>query len=126
MQIGKLDHVNVRTNQLDSIIAWYTNVLGLRTGDLPGFPFPGAWMYAGDAAAIQLIGVKGRPGAGSELELKFEHFAFRATGRNELETRLLTMGLQYQRIALPSIKQVQLHLWDPDGNHVHVDFPADE
>ena len=126
MQIGKLDHVNVRTNQLDSMIGWYTEVLGMRTGDRPDFPFPGAWLYAGDAAAIHLVGVEGVAGVGSELELKLEHFAFSATGRAELETRLQAMDLQYQRIDLPRIKLVQLHLQDPDGNHVHVDFPADE
>jgi catechol 2,3-dioxygenase-like lactoylglutathione lyase family enzyme len=126
MQIAKLDHVNVRTNQLDSMIGWYTNVLGMRAGDRPDFPFPGAWLYAGDAAAIHLVGVEGGAGAGSELDLKLEHFAFSASGRAELETRLRAMGLQYQRIDLPPIKLVQLHLRDPDGNHVHVDFPADE
>ena len=42
MQIGKLDHVNVRTNQLDAMIGWYTDVLGMRTGARPDFPFPGA------------------------------------------------------------------------------------
>lgn len=83
MQIGKLDHVNVRTNQLDSMNGWYTNVLGMRAGDRPDFPFPGTWWYAGDAAAIHLVGVEGGSGAGSELDLKLERFAFSATGRAE-------------------------------------------
>ena len=37
MQIGKLDHVNLRTTQLDTMIAWYENVLGLTNGPRPGF-----------------------------------------------------------------------------------------
>lgn len=126
MQIGKLDHVNVRTSQLDAMIGWYTDVLGMCIGARPDFPFPGAWLYAGDTAAIHLIAISGTPGAGSELALKLEHFAFSATGRGELESRLRAMGLPYQRIDLPEIALVQLHLEDPDGNHVHVDFPADE
>lgn len=126
MRIGKLDHVNLRTHRLDSMIAWYTKVLGLRTGDRPDFPFPGAWLYAGDTAVIHLVGVEGKPSVGSALELKLEHFAFTATGRGEFETMLRTVNLPFQRIDLPSIRLVQLHLQDPDGNHVHVDFPAEE
>jgi NADPH:quinone reductase-like Zn-dependent oxidoreductase len=41
MQIEKLDHVNLRTTQLDSMIDWYSNVLGMRSGDRPDFPFSG-------------------------------------------------------------------------------------
>ncbi|MEJ2178651.1 MAG: VOC family protein, partial [Gammaproteobacteria bacterium] len=56
MQIEKLDHVNVRTTQLDAMIDWYTNVLGMRIGDRPDFRFPGAWMYTGEAAPVHLVG----------------------------------------------------------------------
>ena len=62
MQIGNLDHVNVRTSQLDAMIDWYSNILGLRQGDRPNFPFPGAWMYAGDQAVVHLVEVDGDPG----------------------------------------------------------------
>ena len=54
MRIEQLNHVNIRTTQLDAMIEWYTNVLGMRSGDRPNFPFPGAWMYAGDSAALHL------------------------------------------------------------------------
>ena len=126
MRIRKLDHVNVRTHRLDAMVAWYTKVLGLCAGDRPDFPFPGAWLYAGDTAVIHLVGVQGSAGAGSEQDLKLEHFAFSATGLGEFETLLRAMPLPFQRINLPSISLVQLHLQDPDGNHVHVHFPAKE
>ena len=41
MQLNKLDHVNVRTENLDAMVTWYTNVLGMRSGDRPNFAFPG-------------------------------------------------------------------------------------
>lgn len=126
MQIGNLDHVNVRTTQLDSMIDWYTKVLGLRSGDRPNFPFPGAWMYAGNTAAVHLVGVDGAPRTGSEVDLKLEHFAFAATGRNEFEAKLRKMGIQYRRVEIPTINLIQINLWDLDGNHIHIDFSADE
>jgi catechol 2,3-dioxygenase-like lactoylglutathione lyase family enzyme len=126
MQIGKLDHVNLRTTQLESLIEWYTNVLGMHAGDRPDFPFPGAWMYAGDTAVVHIIGIEGQPATGSEAELKLEHFAFSASGRSQFEVELQASGEQYKRNNIPSLNLVQINLWDPDGNHIHVDFPADE
>ena len=64
MEIRKLDHVNVRTAALENMISWYTEVLGMRQGERPNFPFPGAWMYVGDVAAVHLVGVDGDPGFG--------------------------------------------------------------
>ena len=126
MQIGKLDHVNLRTTNLEAMTEWYERVLGLKTGPRPGFAFPGAWLYAGDQAAVHLVGVDGDPRTGSEAELKLEHFAFTATGREEFEVRLKTRGERYRRSDIPSFNLIQINLWDPDGNHIHVDFPADE
>ena len=126
MQISKLDHVNVRTAQLEPMIAWYSEVLGLRRGDRPDFPFPGAWMYAGDSAVVHLVDNAGAVGTGSEVELKLEHFAFSAKGRATFEAKLIERGDRFERAEIPAINIIQLNVWDPDGNHIHVDFPLDE
>jgi len=126
MKLGKLDHVNIRTTQLSTMIDWYSKVLGMYSGDRPDFPFPGAWMYADGLVSIHLIGFEGPAGVGSEASLKLEHFAFAATGLAEFEASLLAMGEKYQRSEVPSINIVQFNIWDPDGNHIHIDFPADE
>ena len=62
MQIKKLDHVNLRTTQLGVMIDWYTDVLGMEQGERPNFPFPGAWMYAGESALVHLVGRDDDPG----------------------------------------------------------------
>lgn len=126
MQIGKLDHVNVRTTQLDTMIEWYTSVLGLRSGERPNFPFPGAWMYAGESAVVHLVGIDGTPAVGSETQLKLEHFALSATGCSTFVKNLDTRGIAYQRGELQDFNIIQINVWDPDGNHIHIDFPADE
>ncbi len=126
MQIEKLDHVNVRTIQLDNMIKWYTSVLGMRIGDRPNFPFPGAWLYANDIVMVHLIGIEGPEGIGSEAFLKLEHFAFRASGLSEFETKLQEMNEDYRRVDLSAANTVQINIWDPDRNHIHVDFTANE
>jgi len=126
MEIKALDHVNLRTAQLDAMIAWYTDVLGLKQGARPNFASDGAWMYAGDAPFVHLVRVDDAAGVGSEVALKLEHFAFSATGRAAFEARLQEHGTEYRTVPVDSIDIVQFNIWDPDGNHIHVDFAADD
>mmetsp|Transcript_27186 Transcript_27186/g.49630 ORF Transcript_27186/g.49630 Transcript_27186/m.49630 type:complete len:125 (+) Transcript_27186:629-1003(+) len=124
MQISRLDHVNLRTTQLDVMIAWYVEILGLRNGARPDFDFPGAWIYAGEDAVVHLIGIDGAPAVGSETELKLEHFAFTATGVDAFEARLQATGTPYRRTVSEVMGLIAFNISDPDGNHIHVDFPA--
>ncbi len=126
MQVRRLDHVNIRTTRLLDMVRWYEDVLGLRTGPRPNFPFPGAWLYAGDHAVIHLVGHDGQPAVGSEVDLKLEHFAFAASGGAEFEGKLIETGQQYERVDLRGVNLVQFHLRDPDGNHVHIDVTTTE
>ena len=126
MEIQRLDHVNIRTDQLDRLVSWYCEVLGLTNGYRPDFPFPGAWLYAGETVVLHLVGVTDPPGAGSEGTLKMEHFAFRASGAAAFEARLKEHGETYRRNEIEAINTVAFNIWDPDGNHIHVDFYTDE
>src|SRR6056297_7718 len=119
-----LDHVNLRTEQLDVMIAWYEETLQLKRGPRPSFGFPGAWLYAGDAPLVHLSEVDtARPG-GTDLTL--EHAAFRAKGMAEFVARLEAGGQRYRLSPVPDFPTVQVNIWDPDGNHLHVDFDRDE
>ena len=62
----------------------------------------------------------------SETELKLEHFAFSATGSKSFISRLDANGIQHRTVSLPDVQLLLVNLWDPDGNHIHVDFPLDE
>ena len=101
---------------------WYERVLGMRRGKRPDFPFPGAWMYAGDQAVVHLVGIDGPPATGSETALKLEHFAFAATDRPAFEARLRDLGEAFRISDVPGFGVTQYNIWDPDGNHIHVDF----
>lgn len=130
MQIDKLDHVNIRTTHLETLVDWYTHYLGLRRGARPDFPFPGAWMYAGDAAVVHLVGVDPPEGTGAEVPLKLEHFALTATGAATgaaaFEARLVAGDQPFKKAFVEDIDTIAINVWDPDGNHIHVDFRADE
>ena len=125
MPITHLNHVNLRTTQLDTLVAWYTRVLGLVNGPRPAFPFAGAWLYAGDTAVVHLVEIDGSGAVGSEAALKLEHFAFSATDPVAFEHTLTATDTPFKRTTLAEAKLALYNLWDPDGNHIHVDFPLE-
>ncbi|KEO57282.1 hypothetical protein [Thioclava indica] len=57
MQLRRRDHVNIQVTQVKAKVAWYRDILGLRTGPRPDFPIPGAWLYAEDTAMLHLVAV---------------------------------------------------------------------
>lgn len=126
MRIERLDHVNIVTTRLPDMVAWYEEVLGLKSGARPDFPFPGAWLYAGGHAVVHLVGHDGTPNVGSEVKLKLEHFALAATGLTGFEEKLAARQIQYDRTQVPGTHMIQVHVADPDGNHIHIDFEEAE
>lgn len=125
MKLAALDHVNVRTRNLDEMKAWYGHILGMREGKRPGFSFPGAWMYVDDRPVVHLVGVdRGLPAHQSDLRL--EHFALSATGLDEFLTKLKAERIDYKVAKVPDFPIIQVNIWDPDGNHIHIDFHEDE
>ena len=126
MNLVKLHHVNLRTQQTDALVEWYTAVLGLTKGFRPASQTPGVWLYLGDTAVVHLVSVDGHPGAGAEADLKLEHFSFSAKGHEEFEQRLNARNERYERTEIKEISLLLYNIWDPDGNHIHVDFSANE
>ncbi|MEM7743566.1 MAG: VOC family protein [Pseudomonadota bacterium] len=125
LTIGRLEHVNVRTAKLDAMIAWYKRILNMDTGPRPDFDFPGAWLYADGSPFIHLVGVASEP-SDPQKDLKVEHFAFSARGLEALLARAEAEGEKTGLRRVPGFPIVQVNLWDPDGNHLHIDFDVAE
>ena len=122
MSVIAFDHVNVRTANLSKMIDWYEDILGLRQGKRPDFQFPGAWLYLEDCAFVHLVGSSETLTAGGNVSL--EHFAFRATDMPAFLKKLNERGIDHSIDPVPGFPIVQVNLFDPDGNHIHVDFDS--
>lgn len=123
MELGRLDHVNIRTANLEEMVRWYEEVLGMVSGKRPPFPVPGAWLYAGEFPVVHLVGVAAVEGA---KDPTLEHFAIRATGLSEFVARLTEKGVAHSVDKVPGVSLVQVNLRDLDGNHIHIDFDGAE
>lgn len=125
MALQRLDHVNLRTPDLDRTVDFYARILGLHPGPRPDFPFPGAWLYAGDQAVVHLVAATDAPPE-YRPDQRLEHFALSATGLADFLAHLRDQNVPYWCRVLPTVNIRQVNLLDCDGNHLHVDFPAEE
>ena len=127
MPLLAFDHVNIRTVNLERMVTWYEDILGLRSGPRPDFPVPGAWLYLGETCILHLIEADPPPSTYIEGEsLRMEHMAFRAHGMDEFIAKLAERGVAYKLFPFDALDTVLVFIRDPDGNRIHVDFPAAE
>ena len=123
MGLLALDHINIRTAQLRAMVRFYEDVVGLKEGERPAFAVNGSWLYCGPRPVVHLIEVPdGTPWSVGALE----HYAFEAEGLGEFVEHLKAGGTPYEIVPVPGIDVRQVHLTDPDGNHLHIDFSSDE
>ena len=123
MPINAFDHVNIRTTQLATMVAFYESVLGLRPGERPPFSFAGAWLYCGNDAVVHLVEV---PQPAKGLEPRIEHFAFRGSDLQAFLKLLKGKGVGCRIGVIPGWNTIQVNFQDPDGNRIHVDFDPSE
>jgi catechol 2,3-dioxygenase-like lactoylglutathione lyase family enzyme len=123
MALSNLDHVTIQTARLAELTGFYAEVLGLDPGARPSFRFPGAWLYCDGRAAVHLIELQEAPNAGDP---RIEHFAFRAEGLSDFLAQLRARGVAYSTAIVPDLEIRQVHIRDPDGNHVEIAFGAQE
>jgi catechol 2,3-dioxygenase-like lactoylglutathione lyase family enzyme len=123
MTMAWLDHVNIRTANLDAVSRFYGEILGLPKGPRPPFGFPGAWHYCGDKAVVHLIEVDKAP---LGKDPKIEHFALRSTGLGDFVAHLRKKKVEHNAVRVPLTGMIQINVLDPDGNHIEVQFGAAE
>src|SRR5258708_38696869 len=142
MTVTKLAHYAIRTADLETSRRFYTEVMGLRVGYRPPFPFPGIWLYLQEdqstSAIVHIIGVdpddpkghegywgigssKPRSGTGS-----FDHTAFLATDWLQMRTRCQTHRVDYVERSVPELGLHQVFLHDPSGITLELNYPAVE
>lgn len=135
MELRKLAHYAVRAPDLAASRRFYVDVLGLREGFRPPFPFAGAWLYLdGDEAdygVVHLIGEGDGLGAylgerTGEGRSSIDHIAFLATGWPAMRARCLQMGIPFEERTVPQLRLHQAFLTDPSGVVVELNFPPEE
>ncbi|MDP9043463.1 MAG: diguanylate cyclase [Pseudomonadota bacterium] len=123
MNVRGFSHYNLRAprDMLETLQAFYVDVVGLRLGDRPPFDSFGYWLYAADKAVLHLSVGTTAPAA-SPRSAGFDHAAFDCSGRPDYENSLRRKGIAYAVAHVPQTQQVQLFFRDPAGNGVELNF----
>ena len=117
----RLDHINVRSDDLESVKGAFTDILGLTEGARPPFPNPGHWLYGDGRPIVHLSSTDASPPAQSTGAL--DHIAFHDDDLEGLIGRLNRAGIDYERRTVPGsgVRQVFFHI--AHGIRIEVDFP---
>ena len=108
-----IDHVTLRTADLEETRDFLEAVLGLKAGYRPAFSFPGYWLYQGDDPIVHLI-----PGGGRTVGLEAEvidHAGFRLDDYDGTRTKLDTLKIRYQTMDLADLNERRLFIRTPGG-----------
>jgi catechol 2,3-dioxygenase-like lactoylglutathione lyase family enzyme len=123
MAVSGMNHFTVLTDDVPGTVDFYTRMVGLTDGWRPDLGFPGAWLYAGDAAVLHVIGGRQRdelrPGV-------IDHMAFSARGLAQLLEHLKAHDVEHICRQQKGSGIWQIFVFDPNGARVELDFAPDE
>ena len=133
IQIREIDHLVLRTERVEAMIAFYTDVLGMsverRLDDI------GLIQLRAGRSLIDIVPVDselGRKGGGAPAEQgrNLDHFCVRVDPfdetaiRDQLKTRGIDAGPTERRYGAEGTGP-SIYITDPDGNTVELKGPAD-
>lgn len=129
----RLDHLTVRTDDLEATKAFFTDVLGLAVGERPAFTFPGYWLYNNERPIVHLVpaGPVERsyvPGRRDDAALDHgtgavDHVAFFGDDHDGLIQRLKRRKLEFTERTQTGTGTRQVFVAGPHGLVVEIDFP---
>lgn len=132
MSIRALDHVNIRTPQIQSTVAFFRDVLGMTVTAPPGAP-PGsraAWVLDDAGKAVVHIGDAETPYptdadvpfAASRGSGSVHHVAFNCEGLAAMRERLVCGGIEATENHIAQIGLLQLFVREPNGILLELNF----
>jgi catechol 2,3-dioxygenase-like lactoylglutathione lyase family enzyme len=123
MPATAMNHFTILTDDVPATVGFYRELLGLTEGPRPPLAFPGAWLYAGGAPILHVVG--GR----SKEELNpgvIDHMAFSAEDLSDTLALLTSRGIPHTCRRQSGSGVWQVFFFDPNGARVELDFAADE
>lgn len=120
MSVRGLDHINIGTVRLAETAAFFRDVLGLREGWRPDFPFGGAWLYAGEIAVVHLVELPAPRGPSNAAAL--DHFAFRIDDYDGVLERLDKARVKYATVDIPGTQIRQINVRDLNGVNIELNY----
>jgi catechol-2,3-dioxygenase len=123
MPLESLNHVTLLTANHTLLKDFYSRILGLTAGLRPSFASTGTWLYCGETPVVHLVEVDSPT---KVQDIQMEHFAFSSSGMAELLEHLRDNEVPYHLTVVPDVEIRQVNVFDPDGNHIEIQFAPEE
>jgi catechol 2,3-dioxygenase-like lactoylglutathione lyase family enzyme len=132
MSIRALDHVNIRTADLEATVAFFRDVLGMNVVSPPGAPAGAraAWVLDDSGNAVVHIGATD-VAYPTDDEVPFDahrgggsvhHVAFRCGDPADMLARLTRHGVAMHETRIESIGLRQMFVHEPNGIFLELNF----
>jgi catechol 2,3-dioxygenase-like lactoylglutathione lyase family enzyme len=111
-----LDHVTIRTRNLESARDFFVKVFDLKEGERPlaiQRRIPGHWLYSEDHPLVHVIGSQGS-GFDRAAEA-IDHVGFRIEGYAAFRNKLDQLGIHYSTMDLADLQERRLFFRAPGG-----------
>ncbi|KAK9917997.1 hypothetical protein WJX75_000375 [Coccomyxa subellipsoidea] len=140
IQLLSMNHAALGVQDVESMIKFYTRVLGMKQLPRPPFPFNGAWLEGG-GLILHLIDddpTIPRKGTRSWKEMydvdhpepwyirRGAHKAFAVASLEQAELRLKHFNIEFHKFLVPGTNASQIFLYDPEGNGIELGEHYDE
>ena len=124
MELLDIQHVAIRTDDLEATNDFYTSVLGMTVADRPDFAFPGSWLQMGETMIHVLAGSAGLDDDGgfTRGSNAVDHLALGATGFDGFKKTILDRGMPWRENDIPEFGLWQLFVKDPNGITIELNF----
>ncbi|KHK89805.1 VOC family protein [Novosphingobium malaysiense] len=135
MIVQGLDHVNIRTPDLEATRRFFTQVLEMRHGPPPGMDDEGmgVWLYDGEDRAVVHLGRPETPYPSDETfpfegkagSARLHHVALRCRDFPGVRDRLRDAGYRYSENRVEAIRLRQLFVEEWNGILLELNFFED-
>jgi glyoxylase I family protein len=111
----KLDHVTIRTRDLQAARSFFLKVFDLEEGERPLAiqRIPGHWLYSDDHPLVHIIGSQGYGNDRSAEAI--DHVGFQMQGYAEFRNKLDLLGIRYSTMDLADLGERRLFFRAPGG-----------
>lgn len=127
MELQDIQHVAIRTDDLEATNTFYTEVLGMTLADRPPFDFPGSWLAMGETMIHIMAGdaALDRDGNFTPGSAAVDHLALGARGFDAYKESFEKSGRPWKENDIPTFGLWQLFIKDPNGVVIELNFNRD-
>ena len=126
MKILEVNHLTIKTSDLEATAKFYTEVMGAELFDRPNFPVPCIWLgIAG--TQIHIMSGDGALDHNGEFVpggAAFDHMAFMASGIEDFRDSFSKHKVDWKEFEIPDANIWQLFVYDPSGVLIELAFEA--